>query len=186
MSNEPEDKPDSHSTPQDSVPVTEAPRDESLPELTSNDQEATATPGSTPGPVLAPSPPVPAERLPLLPLRSDVVFPDIVVPLVVGRERGIRLVDEVMKTSAKRVALVTQRSGEIEEPKQADLHPALCVAQILKMLKFPDGTTRIVVHGESRARLADVVESEPYLVGMVQLFDDEAEGGIETDALKHN
>jgi ATP-dependent Lon protease len=136
--------------------------------------------------IAASIPPTPAERLPLLPLRSDVVFPDIVVPLVVGRERGIRLVDDVMETGKKRVALVTQRSGEIEEPKQADLHPALCVAQILKMLKFPDGTTRIVVHGESRARLVDVVENEPYLVGMVDLFDDVAEPGIETDALMHN
>src|SRR5262245_17378007 len=147
---------------------------------------APASPSTGSPAVPAPIPPPPAERLPLLPLRSDVVFPDIVVPLVVGRERGIRLVDEVMESSKKRVALVTQRSGEIEEPKQADLHPALCVAQILKMLKFPDGTTRIVVHGESRARLVDVVDSQPYLVGMVELFDDIAEPGIETDALMHN
>lgn len=186
MSNEPADKADSEPTPPDSVPKTGASGNDSVPDIPRTEQEASATSGTTPGPVLAPSPPIPAERLPLLPLRSDVVFPDIVVPLVVGRERGIRLVDEVMKTAAKRVALVTQRSGEIEEPKQADLHPALCVAQILKMLKFPDGTTRIVVHGESRGRLSDVVETEPYLVGMVQLLADVAEQGIETDALTHN
>jgi ATP-dependent Lon protease len=149
---------------------------------------ATAPAGSPPVPApVTPATPAGLERLPLLPLRSDVVFPDIgIVPLVVGRDRGIRLVDDVMQTGSRRVALVTQRSGEIEEPKQADLHPALCVAQILKMLKFPDGTTRIVVHGESRASLADVVESEPYLVGLVQLVDDISEEGIETDALKHN
>jgi ATP-dependent Lon protease len=148
------------------------------------DLPASMTGGSPAVP--APVPPPATMRLPLLPLRSDVVFPDIVVPLVVGRERGIRLVDDVMESGTKRVALVTQRSGEIEEPKHADLHPALCVAHVLKMLKFPDGTTRIVVHGESRARLVDVVESEPYLVGMVQTFGDVSEAGIETDALKHN
>src|SRR5262245_59399941 len=148
--------------------------------------ESSGPPAPASSPVPATITPPPAERLPLLPLRSDVVFPDIVVPLVVGRERGIRLVDDVMEASKKRVALATQRSGEIEEPKQADLHPALCVAQILKMLKFPDGTTRIVVHGEARGRLADVVETEPFLVGMVQLFEDVSEQGIETDALTHN
>jgi ATP-dependent Lon protease len=143
--------------------------------------QSPTTPAALPAPVLPD-----VEKLPLLPLRSDVVFPDIIVPLVVGRERGIRLVDDLMESSNRRVALVTQRSGEIEEPKQADLHPALCVAQVLKMLKFPDGTTRIVVHGESRARLIDVVESDRYLVGLVQLVGDVAEEGLETDALKHN
>jgi ATP-dependent Lon protease len=131
-------------------------------------------------------PPAASETLPLLPLRSDVVFPDTVVPLVVGRERGIRLVDDVMETDAKRVALVTQRSGEIEEPKQADLHPALCVAHILKMLKFPDGTTRIVVHGQSRGRLIDVVKTDPYLTGQLVPFEGEVEPGVETEALAHN
>jgi ATP-dependent Lon protease len=160
-----------------------------------------AEPASSPGGDAAPSPPtgsepaapavsLPApsnlECLPLLPLRSDVVFPETVVPLVVGRDRGIRLVDDVMETAGKRVALVTQRSGEIEDPKQSDLHPALCVAQILKMLKFPDGTTRIVVHGETRARLQQLVESEPYLVGEVVPFEDAVEPGLETDALAHN
>ncbi len=141
---------------------------------------------SGPPAALPAKPPAATERLPLLPLRSDVVFPDTVIPLVVGRERGIRLVDDVMDSDSKRVALVTQRSGEIEEPKQADLHPALCVAQILKMLKFPDGTTRIVVHGETRARLTEVVEAEPYLVGLVTPFDDAVQSGVETDALAHN
>ncbi len=142
------------------------------------------TAGSPPAPPANPAPAV--ERLPLLPLRSDVVFPEIIVPLVVGRDRGIKLVDDVMETREKRVALVTQRSGEIEDPKQSDLHPALCVAQILKMLKFPDGTTRIVVHGESRGRLTEVVDSEHYLVGNVSLLQDEVEPGLETDALLHN
>jgi ATP-dependent Lon protease len=132
-----------------------------------------------------PSPPDP-QRLPLLPLRSDVVFPDTVIPLVVGRERGIRLVDAVMDTDDKHVALVTQRAGGIEDPKESDLHPTLCIATILKMLKFPDGTTRIVVHGMSRGRLQQVVETEPYMVGVVTTVEDEVQAGIETDALAHS
>src|SRR5262245_45134065 len=182
MSNEPEEKPEAGVSPPDAPGEMESPAESDTSPGPTDITPAAAGPAAVP----TPTPPTPAERLPLRPLRSDVVFPDIVVPLVVGRERGIRLVDEVMKTAAKRVALVTQRSGEIEEPKQADLHPALCVAQILKMLKFPDGTTRIVVHGEARGRLADVVETEPFLVGMVQLFEDVSEQGIETDALTHN
>jgi ATP-dependent Lon protease len=149
-------------------------------------EPSASLPAAAPSPVWADKyPDIPAE-LPLLPLRSDVVFPQMVTPLVVGRERGIRLVDDVMDTDAKLVALVTQKSGEIDEPKQEDLHPAMCVAKILKMLKFPDGTTRIVAHGIARARLQSVVLSEPYLIGRIAIFDDELEAGVETDALAHN
>src|SRR5215213_3871147 len=85
---------------------------------------------------------VPA-RLPLLPLRSDVVFPQTVVPLVVNRPSGIRLIDEVL-SGDKLIGLVTQRHPETEEPGMDDLYPTICVGSVLKMLKFPDGSTRIV------------------------------------------
>ncbi|MBI3469476.1 MAG: LON peptidase substrate-binding domain-containing protein, partial [Planctomycetes bacterium] len=146
---------------------------------------ATPPPPSNAPPAHSSKGPAVPEQLPLLPLRTDVVFPQMVLPLVVGRERGIRLVDDVMETTNKLVALVTQKSGEIDDPGHEDLHPALCVANILKMLKFPDGTTRIVVHGIARARVAKVVEGGPYLIGTITTFADEVEPGVETDALLH-
>src|SRR5215213_188340 len=87
-------------------------------------------------------PPLPS-RLPLLPLRSDVVFPQTVVPLVVNRPGGIKLIDEVL-VGDKLIGLVTQRHPETEEPGIDDLYPTICVGSVLKMLKFPDGSTRIV------------------------------------------
>ena len=107
------------------------------------------------------SPAVPA--IPLLPLRGDVVFPQTVVPLIVNRPAGIRLIDEAM-LGDKLVGLVTQKDPEVEEPTEADLHTVFCVGTILKMLKFPDGSTRIVVQGNHRARLGAIQALEPYLV----------------------
>jgi ATP-dependent Lon protease len=125
------------------------------------------------------------ERLPLLPLRSDVVFPQTVVPLVVNRSGGIRLIDEVL-AGDKMIGLVSQRHPDIEEPGKEDLYPTICIGSVLKMLKFPDGSTRIVCQGLSRATLASVVRAEPYLVGQVEPLEDVVEEGVELDALVHH
>lgn len=125
------------------------------------------------------------DRLPLLPLRSDVVFPQTVVPLVINRHNGIRLIDEAL-AGDRMIALVTQRSPEVDEPGINDLYPTVTVGSVLKMLKFPDGSTRIVCQGVARARLVEVLASEPYLVGRVEPLEDVAEEGVELDALVHN
>src|SRR6476646_1035245 len=123
------------------------------------------------------APPLP-DRVPLLPLRSDVVFPQTVVPLVVNRSSGIRLIDEVL-VGDKMIGLVSQRHPEIEEPGLEDLYPTVCIGSVLKMLKFPDGSTRIVCQGMFRARLVEVVRTEPYLVGRFEPLNDETEEGVE-------
>src|SRR5258708_27258853 len=82
-------------------------------------------------------------RLPLLPLRSDVVFPQTVVPLVINRPSGIRLIDDAM-IGERMVALVSQLHPEMDSPGMDDLYPTAGVGLVLKMLKFPDGSTRIV------------------------------------------
>jgi ATP-dependent Lon protease len=125
------------------------------------------------------------ERLPLLPLRSDVVFPQTVVPLVVNRSSGIKLIDDVL-VGDKMIGLVTQRHPETEEPGKDELYPTLCVGSVLKMLKFPDGSTRIVCQGLFRAKLVEVDRLEPYLIGRVEPFDDVVEEGVELDALMHH
>src|SRR4051812_44083005 len=86
-------------------------------------------------------------RLPLLPLRSDVVFPQTVVPLVINRPSGIRLIDDAM-IGERMVALVSQLHPEMDAPRMEDLYPTVCVGLVLKMLKFPDGSTRIVCQGQ--------------------------------------
>ncbi len=91
-------------------------------------------------------------RVPLLPLRSDVVFPQTVVPLVINRQSGIRLIDDAM-SGERMVALVSQMHPETDSPGMDDLFPTVCVGLVLKMLKFPDGSTRIVCQGQYRARL---------------------------------
>jgi len=124
-------------------------------------------------------------RLPLLPLRSDVVFPQTVVPLVVNRPGGIKLIDEVL-AGDKMIGLVTQRHPDTEEPGMDDLYPTICVGSVLKMLKFPDGSTRIVCQGLFRARLTQVDQVEPYLVGQIEPSEDLLEEGVELDALVHH
>jgi len=125
------------------------------------------------------------DRVPLLPLRSDVVFPQTVVPLVVNRSGGIRLIDEVL-VGDKMIGLVTQRHPDVEEPGLDDLYPTVCIGSVLKMLKFPDGSTRIVCQGMFRAKLVGVVKSDPYLIGQVEPQEDVIEEGVEIDALVHH
>jgi ATP-dependent Lon protease len=124
-------------------------------------------------------------RVPLLPLRSDVVFPQTVVPLVINRPSGIRLIDDAM-IGERMVALVSQLHPETDSPGIEDLFPTVCVGLVLKMLKFPDGSTRIVCQGQYRARLLSVVQTEPYLVGEVEPYEEVVEEGVELDALVHH
>ncbi len=131
------------------------------------------------------SPPLQPCRIPLLPLRSDVVFPQTVVPLVINRPSGIKLIDDCM-IGERMVGLVSQLHPETDAPGIDDLYPIVCVGLILKMLKFPDGSTRIVCQGQYRARLVAVVQTEPYVVGRVEPCEEIVEGGVELDALVHH
>ena len=124
-------------------------------------------------------------NIPLLPLRSDVVFPQTVVPLVINRPSGIRLIDDCM-IGERMVGLVSQLHPETDTPGMDDLFPMICVGLILKMLKFPDGSTRIVCQGQYRARLVAVTQTDPYLIGRVEPCDEVVEAGVELDAHVHH
>merc|ERR1712178_320732 len=91
-------------------------------------------------------------NLPLLPLRDIVVFPDMIVPLFVGREKSVKAIEEVMKNgdSQKQVLLVTQKEAVTDNPDQDDLYKIGILGQILQMLKLPDGTVKVLVEGKSR------------------------------------
>ena len=89
---------------------------------------------------------------PLLPLRDIVIFPSMVVPLFVGREKSIKALQEVMK-SDKSIVLVTQKNSEIDDPNSKDLYQYGCLSKVLQLLKLPDGTVKVLVEGEKRVKI---------------------------------
>ena len=92
--------------------------------------------------------------LPLLPLRDIVVFPNMVIPLFVGRDKSISALNEVMKHD-KKIVLVTQKNSEIDDPKSADVYTYGCESNILQLLKLPDGTVKVLVEGNKRVKIVD-------------------------------
>jgi ATP-dependent Lon protease len=112
------------------------------------------------------------ETLPLLPIRDLVVFPYMIVPLVVGRERSIRALDEALKQN-RLIFLAAQQEGEIEEPGITDLHKLGTVSVIVRMLKTPDGKAKILVQGLQRARVREFLEIDPFFSVKLELVEEE-------------
>ena len=97
--------------------------------------------------------------LPLLPLRDIVVFPSMVIPLFVGRDKSISALNEVMKKD-KKIILVTQKNSEIDDPSKTDVFMYGCEGNILQLLKLPDGTVKVLVEGRKRVKILDFKEHE--------------------------
>ena len=121
--------------------------------------------------------------LPLLPLRDVVVFPHMVIPLFVGREKSIRAL-EAASAAEQDVVLVAQKNPEKDNPEAADLYSVGCVARILQMLKLPDGTVKVLVEGEKRANLSHVTEKDGYLVCQADAMADVDADAAEVEALR--
>ena len=110
---------------------------------------------------------------PLLPLRDIVIFPSMVVPLFVGREKSIKALQEVMK-SDKSIVLVTQKNSEIDDPNSKDLFQYGCLSKVLQLLKLPDGTVKVLVEGEKRVKIVNYEEkNEKYLNCEVEIAEDQ-------------
>ena len=109
---------------------------------------------------------------PLLPLRDIVVFPSMVVPLFVGREKSIKALQEVMK-SDKSIVLVTQKNSEVDDPDGKDLYQFGCLSKVLQLLKLPDGTVKVLVEGEKRVKITKHQEDNNYLNCDVEIADDQ-------------
>ena len=92
---------------------------------------------------------------PLLPLRDIVIFPSIVVPLFVGREKSIKALQEAMKTD-KSIVLVAQKNSEIDDPGEKDLFSYGCMSKVLQLLKLPDGTVKVLVEGQKRVKITSI------------------------------
>ena len=121
-------------------------------------------------------------RLPLLPLKDTVVFPESMTPLAIGQERSVRLIDDVV-SGERMLALFTVRNPEADPPGWDDLYDVGTVAVVHKMIKIPDGTLRILVQGLERVRLAERAQDEPYLVGELEALPDVVPGSPEVEAL---
>ena len=100
--------------------------------------------------------------LPLLPLRDIVVFPSMVIPLFVGRDKSISALNEVMKKD-KKIILVTQKNSEIDDPKKTDIFMYGCEGNILQLLKLPDGTVKVLVEGIKRVKILDFKDNEKFI-----------------------
>ncbi len=111
------------------------------------------------------------ELLPVLALKDVVVFPYIIVPLSVGREKSILAVDQAL-AEGRLIMLVTQRDGSQEDPGEQDLHRIGTAAMIMRMLKLPDGRIRVLVQGLCRARLEHLSQTEPLLKGRISQIDE--------------
>ena len=106
------------------------------------------------------------EELPLLPLRNSVLYPGVVIPITVGREKSIQLVKECYK-KRKLIGVVAQKDANVEDPGIADLYPVGTVAQILKTFQMPDGNLTVIIQGKSRFELVEIRQLEPYFIAEV-------------------
>ncbi len=112
------------------------------------------------------------EVLPLLPIRDIVVFPYMIVPLVVGREKSIRALDEALKGD-RLIFLTAQQAGDLEEPGTEDLHELGTVSVIIRMLKTPDGKAKILVQGLQRGQVTEFLQTDPFFSVRLDLVNEE-------------
>ncbi len=112
--------------------------------------------------------------LPILPLRNTVLFPGVVIPITVGRDKSLRLVQEVYKKN-KILGAIAQKDSSIDDPDLEDLYQVGTVAQILKILEMPDGSTSVIIQGRKRFRLDDLLTEKPYHVAKITPLEDAEE-----------
>ncbi|MFL2894657.1 MAG: endopeptidase La, partial [Candidatus Pelagibacter sp.] len=109
---------------------------------------------------------------PLLPLRDIVVFPSMVIPLFVGRDKSITALNEAMKQD-KKIILVTQKNSEVDDPKKNDIFMYGCESNILQLLKLPDGTVKVLVEGNKRVKIVDFKDDEKFIMCGFEYFVDQ-------------
>jgi ATP-dependent Lon protease len=121
----------------------------------------------------------------ILPLRGTVLFPDLILPIMVGRKRSVRLIDEAMD-SDRIIGVITQKRSEIEDPKETDLYSVGVAALILRMIREMDGSQRVIVQGVSRIRVKEYIQRDPYYKARIDSLEETAVQGVEIDALMMN
>ena len=119
---------------------------------------------------------------PVLPLRDIVVFPHMIVPLFVGREKSVRALEDVMKND-KQILLATQKDASLDDPKSDDIYEIGTIGTVLQLLKLPDGTVKVLVEGSSRARIVSYSEKEEFFQAHAEALKEPGEDDKEQQAL---
>ena len=119
---------------------------------------------------------------PVLPLRDIVVFPHMIVPLFVGRDKSVRALEDVMKDD-KQILLVTQKNAAQDDPTPADIYSVGTIGTVLQLLKLPDGTVKVLVEGGQRARISKYADTEEFFQAYAEPIEDDAGDDRELDAL---
>ncbi len=122
------------------------------------------------------------EELPLIPLRNMVVFPQMIVPLFIGRAKSVKAL-EVTLEKEKMVVFASQKKEEIEEPTPKDICSIGTLAEVVQMLELPDGTTKILVEGVARARIEEFTQETPFYRVKVSRIPEPDEMSVEVEAL---
>src|ERR1700728_2318739 len=122
------------------------------------------------------------EAPPVLPLRDIVVFPHMIVPLFVGREKSVRALEAVMKDD-KQILLVAQKNAAQDDPSADDIYRVGTVSTILQLLKLPDGTVKVLVEGGRRAKITAFKETETYFEAFTAPMPDQLGEAKELEAL---
>jgi ATP-dependent Lon protease len=130
-------------------------------------------------------PPDLPDRLPVLPLRDTITYPDTLTPLAVGQERSIQLVNDAL-VGNRMLVMLGSKDAELETPGPEDLHTVGVAGVVARMLKVPDGSLRILVQGGQRVKIEEWIDGEPYLVARVSELPDVLEEGPELTALMRN
>jgi len=112
------------------------------------------------------------ENLPILPLRNNVLFPGVVIPITVGRDKSIKLIQEANKGN-KIIGVVSQKVQEEESPEFSDLHTVGTVAQIVRLLKMPDGSSTVIIQGKRRFRMLEMTQTDPFMRAKVQILNEQ-------------
>ena len=126
------------------------------------------------------------DKYPVMPLRNTVLFPQQVIPIYIGRERSLKLINE-LEAKKRYIVVVAQEDGSIEDPKPKDLYSYGTLAQVLKVFDMPDNSKSAIVQGISRVKILDYTQKEPYFTAVVQsMVDEEIKDKVEVEALSKN
>jgi ATP-dependent Lon protease len=124
------------------------------------------------------------EQLPnslaILPLRNTVLFPGVVIPITAGRDKSIKLINDA-NAAGKVIGVVAQKDENIEDPKRDDIHQIGTVAQILRVLKMPDGNVTVILQGKKRFQISKVISEEPYINALVKEVPEKRPGATDTE-----
>ncbi len=123
--------------------------------------------------------------LPILPLRGTVLFPELVLPIMVGRKKSVKLIDDAME-GEKLIGVVTQHNSEVEDPAPDELYTVGVAAQLVRVVRELDGTQRVIVQGLERIRVKRFLQSDPYYVAEVEVLPVEEVYDVEVEALIRN